>query len=582
MSLPICTPDGTQFQLWAPQRQSVAIQCADATYPLAAEEEGEFRGVVPLSPGDRYRVLLDSHLARPDPCSRFQPEGVHGPSAIIDPLAFRWHDDEWTGISRSELVVYEVHVGAFTEEGTYASARNKLDHVLELGATAIELLPLAQTPGRWNWGYDGVDLFAPNHRYGHPDELREFVDTCHQRGLAVLLDVVYNHLGPEGNYLADFGPYFSRNHRTPWGPALNYDGPQCRRVREYVIENALYWLREFHFDGLRIDAIRLMQDDSDRPIASELAAAVRDFAAGRSHPIHLIAEANIHDQALMDPPPDGSGYDLLWNDEIPHAFFSATLGQHQIDTRIYQGTADLRRTLDTGYVFERHRNGRDILRSESHPRTDLDSILQGLQTHDQIGNHPEGHRFHQIGSHRLQRVAAALVLLHPAIPLCFMGEEFAASTPFCFFVDFEDERLRTSVVEGRKRDYAHYNWETFLSPVEAETFHRSRLGPVAEGDPGMLAWYTALVALRKDWRADGILLADHLTVEHDEARQLFTLSYLSTHRVRANLGTERAQLPADADIQLHSEDPRFAGSGSPEDSSHELPAVSAAVYRLPA
>lgn len=528
--------------------------------------------------GDRYQFLLDGHLARPDPCSRFQPEGVHGPSEIVDPASYRWMDGDWRGIPRQDLVVYEIHPGTFTEAGTYAAACDRLGHVLDLGATAVELLPLAQTPGRWNWGYDGVNLYAPNHNYGTPDDLRRFVDTCHHLGLAVILDVVYNHLGPEGNYWADYGAYFSSRHRTPWGPALNFDGPQNRPVRDWIIQNAVYWLEEFHLDGLRLDAIHLMHDESQLHIRSEISAAVHEFAATRPYPIHLIAESNVHDQKLLDPPPAGSGYDLLWNDEIPHALFSTALGQHHVHSRTYRGAPDLERTLRAGFVFEWHPGGREIVRTDACPNADLAAMLQGLQTHDQIGNHPLGLRLHQVASPELQQIGAALILLHPAVPMCFMGEEFAAPSPFCFFVDFGDPRVRQAVVEGRKRDYAHHNWSTFLSPLDEETYRRSKLAPVEHGLPTMLAWYRALIALRKELRSSGILLPERLEVQHEVTSDLFTLCYARTWRVIVNLGSQSVCLPENVDLRLHSRWPEFGGTFT-RGLTRELPAVSAAVYR---
>lgn len=577
MPLTEIRPDGVHFQVWAPQRKSVSVQLGSASHPLSPGPDGTFAATIAeAKPGDRYRFLLDGHLARPDPCSRFQPEGVHGPSQIIDPSGFAWSHGDWRGVPRSSLIVYELHVGTFTAAGTYEAALERLDHILDLGATAVELLPLAQTPGRWNWGYDGVGLYAPNHRYGSPGDLRRFVDACHGRGLAVIVDVVYNHLGPEGNYWADFGPYFSSRHRTPWGPALNFDGAARQPVRQWIIQNALYWLREFRLDGLRLDAIHLMQDESRPHIVTELALAVREFAAGLPYPVHLIAESNVHDQALLDPPPAGSGYGLLWNDEIPHALFSAALGQHHMQSRTYQGTPDLIQALDTGFVFQWSADGRCIQRSAPGPRAELGSMLQGLQTHDQIGNHPLGYRLHQVASPQFQQAAAALILLHPAIPLCFMGEEFAAPSPFCFFVDFSDARMRRAVVEGRKRDYAHQDWRSFVSPLDEESFLRSKLPPPGQGHPGMLAWYRALIAQRKDWLSAGALHSGGLQAGHDAATGVFTLRYGACRGVFVNLGPQSAPLPPAGQLLLHSRWPEFGGT-LPRDQTASLPPFSAAV-----
>ena len=577
MALTLSSPDGTDFEVWAPERQSVKLRIGGRDLPMQRGEGGLWRVCVPgAEAGDDYSFVLDGQ-SRPDPCSRFQPHGVHGASRVIDPASYRWRDSGWGGISKEDLVIYEIHVGTFSKAGTYAGALGRLDHILALGATAVELMPLAQTPGRWNWGYDGVDLFAPNHQYGTPDDLRHFVEVCHERGLAVILDVVYNHLGPEGNYLAEFAGYFSRRHHTPWGPAFDFDGPGSGPVRRFIVENALYWLREFHFDGLRLDAIRLMRDDSVPPITQEIAESIHSWASGRAYPVHLIAESNVHDATLLDRSLGGGAYDLLWNDEIPHAVFSATLGQHKIDSRTYRGFADVSQALDAGFVFERNYLGGDeIIRNPMSARVDLTAMMQGLQTHDQVGNHPEGSRLHQVASSELQRAAAALVLLHPAVPMCFMGEEFGAPSPFCFFVDFGDDHLRQAVVEGRIRDYHQHDWGQFISPLEESTFLRSKLADVADGDAGMLAWYRELIALRKSWKSAGILQPAHLKVRGEADSGLFVLNYRDEKEVWVNLGPQPVELPDGREAQIHSSWSRFGGAME-EGQGRKLPAFSAAV-----
>lgn len=579
MSLPASTPDGTRFEVWAPDRERVAVRIGGREFPLERGDEGWWGALVGgARPGEDYWFVLDGETRRPDPRSRFQPQGVHGPSRVVDPTGYRWRDRGWRGIAREDLVIYELHVGTFSPEGTYRGATRRLDHLLDLGATAVELMPLAQAPGRWNWGYDGVNLFAPNHHYGNPDDLRGFVDDCHARGLAVILDVVYNHFGPEGNYLWDFGPYFSRRHQTPWGPALNFDGPSNGAVRRFTVENAVYWLEEYHFDGLRLDAVRLMQDESEPHITVEIARAVHRWAAGRAYPVHLIAEANVHDPVLVDPALGEGAYDLLWNDEIPHALFSAVLGQHRIDARVYRGLEDLGRVLDSGFVFERERTGIGIVRNDNPERCDLRRMMQGLQTHDQVGNHPAGRRLHQVASPALQRVGAAIVMLHPAVPMCFMGEEFAASSPFCFFVDFGDDHLREAVVEGRKRDYHQHDWGTFLSPVEEETFLRSKLCALEDGDQGMWNWYRALIALRKAWRAAGVLDPGGLVVEGRPEDGWFRMGLgAGAAEVVINLGRTPIRSPARESVVLYSGWNRFGGKLGDQIIPEELPECSALV-----
>ena len=547
-------------------------------WPMQRTADGRWTLAVPeIGAGADYSYVLDGDLVRPDPCSRFQPEGVHGPSRVIDPGAYRWGDADWRGIAKDDLVIYEIHVGTFSGPGTYAGALERLDHVHDLGATAVELMPLAQAPGRWNWGYDGVDLYAPNHHYGTPDDLRRFVDVCHQRGLAVILDVVYNHLGPEGNYWGNFAPYFSHRHHTPWGPAFNFDGPGNGPVRQFIVENALYWLREYRFDGLRLDAIRLMRDDSSISITREIAEAVHQWSAGKTYPIHLIAESNVYDEVLLDRSIGAGAYDLLWNDEIPHALFSATLGQHRIDSRAYRGFADVGPALDAGYVFERNYQGEEIVRNPAPIRVELGSMMQGLQTHDQVGNHPEGRRLHQTASPELQKAAAALIQLHPAVPMCFMGEEFGPPSPFCFFVDFGDPHLRQAVVEGRMRDYHQHDWGTFVSPVEESTFLRSKLADVEAGEPGMFAWYRALIALRKEWKAVGILDPARLEVRADAEVGCFVLAYGGAVEVWVNLGATVLTLPSEGEILVHSAWRRFGGGMEENGAERILPVCSAAV-----
>ncbi len=550
---------------------------------LAAADGGWFHGTLPATAGDRYRLMLDGWISRPDPASRFQPEGVHGPSQIVHLSAHAWNDHTWSGIAKEDLVLYEVHIGAWTNEGTFQSAIDRLDEVVRLGASTVELLPLAQTPGRWNWGYDGVGLFAPQHEYGHPADLQRFVDACHARGLAVILDVVYNHLGPEGNYLGDFGPYFSRRHKTPWGPSFNFDRDLAQPVRDFVIQNVLYWLREFHFDGLRLDAIRFMRDRSPNSIFTEIREAVDGLSRELGRPLHLIGETNVHDPQLVAPPErHGHGFPLLWNDEIPHALFAQVLGQERIASRTYHGAEDLLTALQRGYLYQIDPATGDPFRSPAGaPPAAHESTLQGLQTHDQVGNHPEGLRLHALSSLETQKAAAALILLHPAIPLMFMGEEFASPTPFCFFVDYGDPHLRNAVVEGRRRDYDHHDWDRMVSPVAEEAFYRSKLPPAGQGTPGMLAWYTTLLAQRRQWRSSGLLRSAHLRAGLDETRTVFALEYATPAGATAwvavrldppqNAPQQPVQIEFDGELLVWSEEKRFGGeSSAPEPGATSL------------
>jgi maltooligosyltrehalose trehalohydrolase len=514
------------FRVWAPRARRVEVEAEGATRPLEPEGAGWFAAAVDgAGPGTRYAFRLDGGPPRPDPCSRFQPEGVHTPSQVVAPGQFAWRDADWRGVARADLVIYELHVGTFTPDGTFAAAIERLDELVALGVTALELMPLAQTPGRWNWGYDGVGFFAPCAAYGGPDGLRELVDACHARGLGVLLDVVFNHPGPEGNYLAEFGPWFSRRHRTPWGPAFNYDGKDAAAVRAQVVECARRWLVEFHLDGLRLDAVRLMHDSGVVPITAEIAAAVDELAAALGRPLHVIAESNVMDSRLLAGRgrPGGSGIPLLWCDDLAHALHAVALGPRTVAGRAYAGSADLANCLGRGYLFE----WRDDQPQRAGPTAPpaCGAVVQALQTHDLVGNHPLGLRFGRLAGAAAQRCAAALVLLHPALPLLFMGEEFASPSPFCFFTDFADPALRRAVVEGRRRDYPEMDWSEAVPPVSAEAFLASKLPPAAAGDAGMLAWYRSMLALRRRWRAAGWLAPELLVVRHDESTALIVLEY---------------------------------------------------------
>ena len=529
---PGATPlaDGsTFFKVWAPKRQSIEVQLGERREALIKSDGGWFSATIDnAAAGDHYRFVLDGDISRPDPVSNFQPEGVHGPSQIIDHTRYSWSDEDWQGVTTRDLVIYEIHVGTFTGDGTYRAAIDRLDELIELGITALEIMPVAQCPGRWNWGYDGVNLFAPAHPYGHPDDFKALVDACHQRGLGVILDVVYNHLGPEGNYLADFGPYHSRKHHTPWGPGLNFDGRQSGPVREFVLGNMRYWMENFHLDGLRVDAIRSMRDDTMRPIIADMGSVIADLQSHTDRPLNLIAESNIH-----YPEAIAAGFTTNWNDEIPHAMLSLLLGQNDIANRDYHGAGDVEHCLRSGYVFRHRGEDHAEIRDPGGEPADFSEMVQGLQTHDQVGNHPLGHRLTTAVSADAQRAAAALILLHPATPFVFMGEECAES-PFCFFVDYGDAHLQRAVVAGRKRDYAHHDWAEFISPMSEEAFTRSKLPAQADGDPVMLKWYRDLLSIRRDWLEAGILSQQNLSVHRDVERNQFTLDY-SNARVVAVL-----------------------------------------------
>jgi malto-oligosyltrehalose trehalohydrolase len=566
---------GTRFRTWAPASKTLSVEIARGdrieAHPLTRQQDGFFEGVVAgVAAGDRYRYRLEQGRTRPDPASRRQPESVHGWSEVVDPSAYGWRDASWTGVARDRLVIYELHVGTFTTEGTFAAAERRIGELVELGVTAVELMPLAQAAGRWNWGYDGVHYFAVRDSYGTPDELKSLVDACHAAGIAVLLDVVYNHPGPEGNYLGEYGPYFSTRHGTPWGPAFNYDGPDCAAVRDYIVQNALYWFREYHLDGLRLDAVHFMFDDSRPTIVADITAAVDQLADQLGRPLFVIGETNVHDvHSLTARQQQGVGMHAIWCDDLMHSILSIASPDRQLSHRVYHGAPDLAEVLEHGYLYHGAAFER-VQDREPLGAVDQGAFVVGLQNHDSIGNHPRGFRIHHLAGVDFQRAAAPLALLHPAIPLLFMGEEYACRAPFYFFVDFEDPYLRKLIADSRAKEYAQHDWQDAVSPLDERAFYDSRCGEAADGDLGMRGWYRQLLGLRKAWQAAGHLQQRHLKVHWDRVNDLFIMEYhapgaepvFAVSRLvgpRTEVDTVTLQLAGE--VILHSDDPAYGGTG---------------------
>lgn len=515
--------DKTRFVVWAQKAKHLQVHITkrenggeifDRSVELASVDGVVFSGVVENCPvGTLYRYQLDYGSPRPDPYTRFQPFGVHGPSQVIDANTYKWSDDNWTGVQKSDLIIYELHIGSFTDAGTYQAAIERLDELVELGATAIELLPLTQTPGRWNWGYDGVNYFAPRNTFGSPDQLKSFVDACHQRSLAVILDVVYNHVGPEGNYLNEFGPYRSAKFGTPWGDSLNFCGRGNELVREFVLSNVIFWLQEFHFDGLRLDAIHYMFDDSDSHIIDEIQQRFREFEKTQTRTLHLIAEANIYDNDLVgDVKNNRPNYDAIWSDCLMHSIYAHGCPDVRLTNRNYQHD-DLATALQHAYIFTAPDATRadSTIRSKHHSDGDrnyIRSLIMALQTHDSVGNHPHGKRLHQLTSFHFQKAAVPLVLLYPSIPMIFMGEEWATEAPFPFFADFEDDRLRKAVDKGRRNEYPHHDWSGSPLPSDPSAFMNTK-SKSADQKQEMWEWYHQLLSFRKQGIADGWLDLDN-------------------------------------------------------------------------
>ena len=464
---------GTDFHVWAPRAYRIEVSLVDTGERVALGEasRGWFSGVVPCGPGARYRYVLDGTAERADPASRYQPEGVHGPSAVVPLGDHEWRDHGFQPVPLRDAVLYELHVGTFTPAGTFAAAVAELDDLALLGITAVEVMPVAQFPGARNWGYDGVFPFAVQNTYGGPAAFQHFVDECHRRGLAVILDVVYNHLGPEGNVLPDFAPYLTDRYRTPWGPAVNLDGPGSDGVRNYLTANALQWFEDFHVDGLRLDAVHELVDRSARPFLAELAATVQERAEtiGRAH--WLIAESADNDpRVVRDPAVGGLGLQAQWNDDFHHAVHVALTGERSGYYGDYSGAADVARAMDQGFVYQ-GQHSRFRARRHGAPSAGLEPrrFVVFTQNHDQVGNRADGERLSVLVDPARLRLAAALVSLSPGIPLLFMGEEYAETAPFAYFVDHGDPDLTEAVRRGRAAEHGRAGVDP-LDPADPDTF----------------------------------------------------------------------------------------------------------------
>jgi maltooligosyltrehalose trehalohydrolase len=489
-----------QFRVWAPFPDRVELDLAGDVRPMTPGDRGWWSiDVAGAGPGTEYGFRLDGEGPFPDPRSACQPDGVHGLSRVIDHDAYPWTDDDWRGAHLPSLVLYELHIGTFTSEGTFDSAIVRLDHLVELGVNAVEVMPVAEFPGERNWGYDGVDLYAPHTAYGGPDGFKRFVDACHHRGLAVVLDVVYNHLGPEGNHLGRFGPYFTDFYVTPWGTAVNFDRGGSDEVRRFVIDNAVMWLRDYHVDGLRLDAVHAIVDTGAVHILEELATEVEALSAALDRSLFLIAESDLNDPRVIRPRPLGFGLDAQWSDDLHHALRTALTDERRGYYVDYRGLPDVAATLERGWP---HARGWSEYRRRTHGRAFEDlpgwKLLGYAQNHDQVGNRATGDRL----SAAQLKVAAAIYLTSPFVPMVFMGEEWGATTPFQYFTSHTDPDLGRAVTEGRRREFEAFGFRSgdVPDPQDDETFERSKLdwsereeSPHAE----LLEWYRSLIALRR-------------------------------------------------------------------------------------
>ena len=555
----------TSFRVWAPKAKSLEVRIESRRFDMAAGKNGWWFVEAPFAgAGIDYAFIVDGGAPLPDPRSPWQPNGVHGPSRTVDHAAFQWTDKRWQAGPLSSAIFYELHLGTFTPKGTFIAAIDKLDSLAELGVTHVELMPVAEFSGTRGWGYDGVDLYAPHHAYGEPEDLKRLVDACHARGLAVVLDVVYNHLGPAGNYLARFGPYFTARYATPWGPAVNLDGRGSDEVRRFICDNALMWLRDYHFDALRIDAVHAIVDTSAVHLLEQLICEVAELQTQVRRHLALIAESDLNDPRIVWPREIGGyGVQAQWSDDFHHALHTVLTGERAGYYADFGSLTDLAKSFQHVFVydgrysaFRQRRHGRPPSGLSGH------SFLGYLQDHDQIGNRARGERSSHLMSVGRLKIAAALVLTAPFIPMLFQGEEWGASSPFLYFTDHDDPELGRSVTEGRRREFAAFGWnpEDVPDPQDVESFKRSKLNwdeRDKEPHAGLLKWHRRLIELRRQIPAlaDGRL--EGVGASFDEQKKWFVVKRGSIV-IACNLNQVTQQVPADVQpgtrLLLSSED----------------------------
>jgi len=519
------------FRLWAHNVKQLQLRLLDAgegAQPLQSIGGGYYEVIVErVEAGTRYFYQVEGRDL-PDPASRFQPEGVHGPSALVD-ADFQWQDEGWEGIPLEQYLLYELHVGTFTPEGTFDAVIPHLESLKELGVTAIELMPVAQFPGGRNWGYDGAQPFAAQNSYGGPDGLRRLVNACHGHGLAVVLDVVYNHLGPEGNYLSNFAPYFTERYKTPWGAALNFDGEESDEVRRYFVENALYWIAECHTDALRLDAIHAIHDESAVPFLQDVADAVRAAGEQLGRRTYAIAESNLNDPRVVRPQSTGGiGLSAQWSDDFHHSLAVLLTGERDGYYQDFEGLPHLAKAYAEGFVYSgQHSAFRRRRHGNSSGEIPASRLVVCSQNHDQVGNRMLGERPSTRLSYEQLKLAAAAVLLSPFLPLLFMGEEYGETAPFLYFVSHSDPGLIQGVREGRKREFASFAWQgTPPDPQDERTFLRSKLDHGLREQPAnanLRAIYRELIRLRNELPAFALLSKEQMEVTAYAEQRLLCL-----------------------------------------------------------
>ena len=570
---------GCQFSVWAPLAEKVEVHITapqERFVPLQRDSLGYHRAVIEeVRPGSLYLYRLDGLKERPDPASRFQPSDVHSASQVVEPY-FPWEDDCWRGLLLHDYIAYELHVGTFTPEGTFEAIVRHLDELKELGVTAIELMPVAQFPGSRNWGYDGVYPFAVQNSYGGPQGLKLLVNACHLKGLAVVLDVVYNHLGPEGNYLADFGPYFTDRYQTPWGRAINFDGPDSDEVRRFFIENALYWIEEFHIDALRLDALHAILDISPYPFLQELAAWVHEESERHNRRVYLMAESDLNDARLLRSPElGGYGLDAQWNDDFHHCLHTLLTNEQTGYYRDFGQLSQLVKAFREGFVYSGdyslYRRRRHGISSRDIPAP---RFVVFAQNHDQVGNRMQGDRLSQLVDFEGLKLAAAVVLLSPFVPLLFMGEEYGETAPFQYFVSHSEPALIEAVRRGRRQEFAAFRWQSETpDPQDEATFQRAKLNHQLrqEGNHRVLwKFYRELIRLRQEIPALSRLSKESLeAVGYEQDRVLFLRRWTEDEEalMMCNFGDSETWVPLPIPAgswqkQLDTADRRWNGPGS--------------------
>ncbi len=539
------------LSVWAPEAARVDLVLASGRLTMQPAERGWWTTTTPVAAGTDYLFSVDGGDLLPDPRSPWQPAGVQGASRVLDHDAFAWTDSGWQAPPLASAVIYELHVGTFTPDSTFDAAIARLDHLVRLGVTHVEIMPVNEFPGRRGWGYDGADLFAPHHGYGGPDGLKRLIDACHGRGLAVLIDVVYNHLGPAGNYLARFGPYFTSRYHTPWGDAVNLDGPGSDGMRRFICDNALMWLRDYHADGLRLDAVHAFIDTSAMHILEQLAAEVDALEATLGRHLVLIAESDLNDpRVVRGREAGGYGMDAQWSDDFHHALHVALTGERRGYYEDFESLRHLAEALEHTFVYRgtysAHRR-----RAHGRPPDGLPParFVHCMQNHDQVGNRARGERSSHLMSVGRLKIAAALVLVPPYVPLLFQGEEWGATAPFQYFTEHEDPDLGRAVSEGRRREFAGFGWqpEDVPDPQAPETFLRSRLDwseTAREPHASVLAWHRDLIALRRLGAPAGTG-EERPRARHDDKAGWLVVT-AGERTVACNLGPRAQRVPLDA------------------------------------